>query len=472
MTAGKLGTRQPAKTTKPAVLLICSISQLLVVLDSTVLNVALPTIATDLRLSDEALQWVINAFAVSFAGLLLLAGRLGDLIGHKRMLFWSLAIFGIASLTGGLAPTSEALLVSRAAQGVGAAGMAPTALALLSLTFTEAREKARALGIWGAAGGGGGALGVLLGGLIVEYTSWRVALLLNVPICLWLMFGPLRTVPGQRSTQARTIDYVGGTLMTGALAITVLALVSTGMAQPAVPSSMLWIAAAALGVVFICNERWWTKTPILPLAPLLRRGVFAGGSVMLLAGGALAGTFYFLTLLYQRVFGYSALETGLAYLPLSLAVFMGAGLAATFAERIGGKICLATGSALCFVGLIGFSAASPQTQFWPGLFLWSVIFGLGVGVLITSTASVATAAVSTHEQGLVSGVLTTGQHFGGALGLAGLVGVSVAQLRSAEASVEALASSYSAAFSVAAGLMAASIVLSLLAPRRSERTQP
>lgn len=472
MSAKKLGTQRPAKTAKPAVLLICSVSQLFVVLDSTVLNVALPTIATDLRLSDETLQWVINAFVVSFAGLLLLAGRLGDLIGHKRMLFWSLAIFGAASLTGGLAPSSEVLLFSRAVQGVGAAGMAPTALALLSLTFTEAREKARALGIWGAAGGGGGALGVLLGGVIVEYSSWRVALLLNVPICLWLMFGHLRFVPEQRSGQARNIDYVGGMLMTGVLAITVLALVSTGLSQPVVPSPVLWIVAVTLGFAFICNERLWTKAPILPLAPLLRRGVFAAGLVMLLAGGSLAGTFYFLTLLYQRVFGYTALETGLAYLPLSLAVFVGAGLAAAFTERIGGKLCLAAGSVLCFIGLVGFSAASHETQFWPGLFLWSVTFGLGVGILITSTASVATATASTGEQGLVSGVLTTGQHFGGALGLAGLVGVSVAQLGPAESSVEALASSYSAAFSVAAWLMAAAVVLSLLAPRRSGKSQP
>lgn len=471
MAVEKVATELTPRTVKTAALIVCCLSQLLVVLDSTILNVALPTIARDLSLSDESLQGVINAFAITFAGLLLLAGRLSDLIGYRRMLFWSLAVFGIASLAGGLAPTSEVLLASRALQGVGAAGLAPTALALLSRTFTEPLEKAKALGIWGAAGGGGGALGVLLGGLIVEYTNWRLALFINVPICIWLMFGPLRSIPSNHIKTNQKIDYVGGALMTGALALAVLALVSTGSKNPLVPTAFLWVISGCLAIFFICNERWLTKSPILPLAPILRRGVVTGGLVMLIAGGALAGTFYFLTLMYQRVLGYSALETGLAYLPLSLAVFAGAGFAAIQVERIGGRLCLVAGSVLCLIGLLGFTSGSPQTEFWAEFLWWSISFGLGVGILITSTAAVATSAVEPGEQGLISGVLSTGQHLGGALGLAALVGISVSNLDGTTSSPVALASSYSAAFAVGAGLMAVAVIVALLAPPKvSQKT--
>lgn len=453
------------KKAKFSVLIACSISQLLVVLDSTVLNVALPTIASDLHLSDSLLQGVINAFVVTFAGLLLLAGRLSDIWGHKRILFWSLAIFGIASLGAGLAHTGWLLLVMRALQGLGAAGMAPTALALLSQTFTEPKERAKALGIWGAASGGGGALGVILGGLFVEYASWRVALLINVPIALYLMFIVLRPVPNDRQPAGSRIDVVGAVLMTSSLALSVLALVS----QSAGSSVVLWGCVVVLVVLFVCNERWWTRTPILPLKAILNRGVLAGGFVMLVGGGTLAATFYFLTLMYQRVLGWTPLETGVAYLPLSLAVFVGAGLSSALFDRVGGKICLVIGSLLCFLGLLGFTWTSEESSFWGSFFVPSLVFGLGVGVLITSTAAVATASANAKDQGLVSGVLSTSQHLGGALGLAGLVGVSLAHLGSLEHTPAHLAESYSLAFGIGCALMVLALLASFFAPGRTRQ---
>jgi EmrB/QacA subfamily drug resistance transporter len=455
-----------SRSVKPAVVMAACVAQLLVILDSTVLNVALPAIGSSLRFTEENLHLVINAFTIPFAGLLLLSGRLADLLGARNVFATGAALVLLGSLVGGTASSAEVLIAARVAQGAGSAAMVPAALALIVGTFDDKAERGKALGLWGAAGGGGGALGVLLGGLLVEYASWHWALLMNVPVCLLLFYLAARHIPNVRTAGSRRVDVIGAILVTLVLALGVIALTSSGAAG-AIPASVLWAAAALALVAFIANERWWATDPIIPPRLLRNRGLVMPSFVLLLGGASLASTFYFLTLTYQLVHGYSAMQTGLAYLPLSVACFVGAGLGSALVIRVGGRLSMFLGAVLCAVGLTGF-ALYVNGSYWGSFFWWSVIFGFGVGVVITTTATAATDSSRVESQGVTSGVLSTSQHLGGALGLAALVGISAQSIGGDVGNAAAHASSYSVAFACCAGFAGVAALIALGSPRGSE----
>ena len=457
-------TKEVKRSTKTFVLIAACIAQLLVILDSTVLNVALPAIGNSLHFTEQNLHLVINAFTVPFAGLLLLSGRLADLFGARNIFVIGAGLVLVASLIGGTAASAEVLVAARIFQGVGSAAMAPAALALIVGIFRDKAERGKALGLWGAAAGGGGALGVLLGGVLVEYASWHWALLMNVPVCVYLLFSGLKYIPNVKAETTNRVDIVGGVLVTLFLAISVTALASSSIGR--LSTTLLWVAAAVALVLFLANEVWWTRHPIVPIALLRSSRVIMPSLVLLLGGAALASTFYFLTLTYQNVRGYSAMETGLAYLPLSLTCFVGAGLGSVGVAKFGGRLSMIAGALLCTIGLVGF-ASTMNSEYWQSYLWWSLVFGFGVGIIITATATSATDSSAVEMQGITSGLLSTSQHLGGALGLAALVGVTVQSIGLGVEDPAAHAAAYSIAFMCCAGFAVVAALVALLVPSQN-----
>ncbi|MFF1451676.1 MFS transporter [Streptomyces sp. NPDC058274] len=466
-----------ARPARPGlVLAACCLSQLVVVLDGSIMNVALPAVQSDLSFDQNSLQWVLNAFMIPFAGLLLLAGRMADLFGRRRLFLTGIAVFTVSSLLGGLAVSSLWLILARAGQGVGAAIIAPATLSVLSTTFVEPKERAKAFGLWGAAAGSGGAIGVLAGGVIVEWLSWRWVLLVNIPLGAVLMFMVASAVAESRDPQARRrLDVMG------ALSVTLgLALIVYGIAEGeryGWGSTRILTALGAgvlLLVFFLVDQAKLAEQPIMPLSIFRSRSVSVANAVTFFGGAAMLSTFYFITMQLQLVLGYSALHTGLAYLPLSLATFVGAGGCSVVVARTGSRPVLLVGLVLAAVGLLWLSRADETAAFAADLLGPTVIFGIGLGLLITGTANAATADVPESQQGLASGLLNTNQTLGSAVGLAILVAVANSRTKEAMKSVDpadavarahALSSGYERAFLVTAGVLAATVLIALAAPK-------
>jgi EmrB/QacA subfamily drug resistance transporter len=446
----------------------------MVVLDGSIMNVALPTVQRVLHFDADSLQWVLNAFMIPFAGLLLLAGRLADLYGRRRFFLTGIVLFTAASLLGGLATDATTLIIARAGQGVGAAIIAPATLAVLSTTFTEPGERAKAFGLWGAAAGSGGAIGVLAGGVIVQWLSWRWVLLVNVPLGVLLFLMAAASVIESRDTRAaRKLDFLGALSVTVGIAALVYGVAEGGRYGW---GSGRIVAALAVGAVllatFLVDQAVLADQPLMPLDIFRSRSVSGSNAVMFLAGAAMLSTFYFMTLLLQEVLHYNAIHTGLAYLPLALSTFVGAGVCSAIVAKTGARPVLALGTALGIVGLVWLSRADEHATFAAGLLGPTVLFGIGVGLVITGTANGATVDVPWERQGLASGLLNTNQSLGSAAGLAALVAVATSRTAhtaagdpASLASGHALASGFQLAFVVAAVFMAVGFVISLVIPR-------
>lgn len=460
-------------------LAVCCLAQLLVVLDSSIMNVALPVVQRSLGFDQTSLQWILNAFMIPAAGFLLLAGRMCDLFGQRRLLLSGIVVFTVASLVGGVASSAGMLVAARAGQGLGAAIMAPAALAVLSSTFVTPVERAKAFGLWGAAAGSGGALGVLGGGVIVEWLSWRWVLLVNVPIGVLLLVMAFRSVvETTRRRRAQRLDIAGAVAITVGVAALVYGIASAGHDGWGSPTALSCLAlAAVLLAFFLVDQARLAKEPLVPLGIFRSRQVSSSNAVMLTSGAALAGTFYFLTLFFQQVLGFSPLRTGLSYLPLSLATFVGAALGSILVTRIRARLILLGGLSAAAVALVWLSGADESSGFVTGLLGPSVLFGLGLGLVITTAAAVATGVLPEDQQGLGSGLVNTSQSLGAAAGLAVLVAVSNARTSSLAATpgvspVHAAAGGYSAAFLVAAGLMVVSIAVALTVPSSVKGSAP
>jgi EmrB/QacA subfamily drug resistance transporter len=445
-------------------LAVLAVAQFMVVLDASIVNVALPSIQRDLGFAENDLQWVVNAYTLMFGGFLLLGGRAADLFGRRRVFVAGLLLFSFASLLGGFATTSGQLIAARALQGLGAAIVSPAALSIVTTTFTEGAERNKALGIWGALAGAGGASGVLMGGMLTEWAGWEWVLFVNVPIGLAAAFLAPRFVRESRTQERTSMDVAGAVTVTAGLVVLVYALVDAtdagwGSGQTI---GLLALSLALIGAFVAIELR--TKHPIMPLTIFRNRNVASADAVALLVGASLFSMFFFISLYLQQVLGDSALEAGLSYLPLALAIVVSAGSAAQLVTRVGPKPVLVTGLVLTTIGLLLFTQVSADGSFLGDVLVPSVIVAVGLGLSFVPLTIVAVAGVSHQDAGMASGLINTAQQVGGALGLAVLSSIAASRIADAGGrGPVALTEGFQSAFAVGAGFAALGVVLALLA---------
>jgi EmrB/QacA subfamily drug resistance transporter len=460
-------------------LALLATAQFVVVLDASIVNVALPSIGKDLNFSQNNLSWVINAYTLTFGGFLLLGGRLADLLGRRRLFVAGLILFSLASLAGGLAQSELWLISARAVQGLGAALVSPAALSIVTTTFKEGAERNTALGVWGAVAGSGGAAGVLLGGMLTEWAGWQWVLFVNVPIGLAAAFIAPRLLAESRDTEAtRHFDVSGAIAVTAGLAIGVYALVDANNAG--------WTSTQTLGLgaisilllaAFVAIESR-SRQPLVPFSIFRLRSLRGSNVVGLLVGMSLFSMFFFISLYVQQVLGYSALKTGLAYLPLAFTIIISAGLASQLVTKIGFKPTLIAGLLFITVGLLWFSRVSAPGGTYLGDVLFpSLLAAVGLGLAFVPVTIGAVTGTKPDEAGLASGLINTSQQVGGALGLAILSSLANSRTHSVVAGGErnplvALTEGFQTAFLVGAGFAAAGAILAaVLISSRDSREQ-
>ena len=454
-------------------LVLLAAAQFIVVLDASIVNVALPSIGRDLEFSQENLSWVVNAYVLVFGGFLLLGGRMADLLGRRRLFLSGLILFAIASLLGGLAENEGQLIAARALQGLGGALLSPAALAILTTLYTEGAERNKAMGVWGAVAGSGGAVGVLLGGVLTEYLGWEWVLFVNVPIALTAAFLAPRLLPESTQDGKRVFDVAGAVSVTAGISLAVYALVDANDAGWT-STQTLGLAAAALALLgaFVAIESR-TSQPLMPFRIFRNRTVTGANVTGILVAMALFSMFFFVSLYMQQVLGFDALEAGLAYLPLSAGIIVSAGIASQLTTRIGFKPVFVAGLLLVAVGLAWFSQVSPGGSYVGDVLFPSLIAAVGLGFAFVPMTIAAVSGVSAEDAGLASGMINTSQQVGGALGLAILAAVSTATTNDAFATgaqqATALTEGFQDAFLVGTGfaLLGALLAATLISSRHS-----
>ena len=458
-------------------LVVIAIAQLMTVLDATVVTIALPSAQRSLHLGVTDRQWVLTAYTLAFGGLLLLGGRIADYLGRKRMFILSLIGFASASALGGLAQGSAMLFGARALQGAMAAVMAPAALSLLTVTFTEPRERARAFGVYGAISGGGAAIGLILGGLLTQYVSWRWTLLINVPIAIGTAIAATRLVRESRSERRSSYDVPGAVTSTLGLLAIVYGFTRAETDGWGSVTTLTFVAAGvALLVAFVVTE-WRTRNPLLPLRVLADRN--RGGSYLaaLLVGIALFAMFMFLTYYFQQVLGYSAIKAGFAFLPFSAGIVTGATASSRFLPRFGPRPLMAAGFLLAAAGLVVLSQVHADSSYLLHLLPAELMVSLGMGTAFVPLSSTALIGVDPGDAGVASALVNTMQQTGGTLGVALLNTVAASATSGYLAShhggvslqAAAAVHGYTSAFAVSAGLVAAATVVALVV-LRADRT--
>ncbi|MHB8219069.1 MAG: MFS transporter [Acidimicrobiales bacterium] len=433
--------------------MVIATAQLMVMLDLTIVNIALPAMQRELGFSTTNLSWVVNAYVLAFGGLLLLGGRLGDLLGRRRMLVIGIALFTTASLVGGLASTQLWLIVARSVQGIGAAIASPTALSLVATTFPEGRARHRAMAVYAGMSGAGGALGLLLGGILVETVSWRWVLFVNVPIGVALMISAVLVLPAVTGTRGR-LDIAGAISVSGAMALLVFGLErapSVGWADPYTVGA--FVAAGVLMVGFIVIESGRAHA-LVPMRFLRHRNRAAGFGVMLLLGASMLSLLYFLTQFLQNDLHYSPIIAGVAYLPIPVAVGSVGLVVSRLVGRWGVRPFLTAGPLMVAAGLLWASMLNDASGY-PAVFGPLVFVGIGMGLSFVPLTLNAVSSVRDQEAGLASGLLNTSQQVGGSLGLAALVTVAATVSRDHLSSVGAAAHGFGRAAAGVAGFQAA-----------------
>jgi EmrB/QacA subfamily drug resistance transporter len=407
-----------------ALLLLC-FAQFIVVLDASIVNVALPSIGEALEFSQENLAWVVNAYVLTFGGFLLLGGRLADLLGRRRVFISGLMVVAAASLAAGFAANEGQLIAARAAQGLGAAIISPAALSIVTTIFRDGSERNRALGAWGAVAGAGGAAGVLLGGILTDGLGWEWVLWVNVPVALIVALLAPRYIGESRSESAtRHFDTAGAVSVTASLSVLVYALVDAADAGWGSTQTIGLIGlAAALMAAFVAIELR-SESPLVPFRIFRMRTLTGANAVGLLVGGSLFSMFFFITLYMQQVLGYSPIEAGLAYLPLAVFIIVASGVASQLVTRIGFKPALAIGMGFISVALLWFSQVSVGGSFVSDILGPSLLAATGLGFAFVTTTIAAVSGVREQESGLASGLINTSQQIGGALGLAVLATIA------------------------------------------------
>jgi EmrB/QacA subfamily drug resistance transporter len=460
-----------------ATLLLACLAQFMVILDVSVVNVALPAIRNGLHFTEVDLQWVVNAYTVTFAGFLLLGGRAADLLGRRKVFVSGLVLFALASLAGGLADSRTLLIAARAVQGLGGAVIAPASLSILTTTFAEGRARNRAVGIWGAMGGAGGAAGVLLGGILTDLLSWRWILFINVPIGLLAAFFAQRLIAeGRDPNRARDFDLRGAFSATLGLSLLVLGIVRTDVTGWGSASTLGLIAAGiTLLIVFVVIEGRFARAPLMPLRIFASHTLTRANIVVLLVGGSTFGMWFFLSLYLQQVLGYSPIRAGLAFLPMTLCIVIGSTLASRAVFRIGAKPLLLAGMVCLTVGLLLFTGISVDGTYLSDVLVASLLVAIGIGLSFVPATILAVAGVARREAGLASGLVNTSRLVGGALGLAILAAIATAKtnddLRSGAVHGvhAALTNGFQLAFLVAAGFAFVGGLVALGLPRLAQR---
>ncbi len=414
-------------TRKLWTLVICCVAQFMVILDVSVVNVALPSIRADLHFTGTELQWVVNAYTLTFAGFLLLGGRAADLLGRRKLLVAGLIGFAATSLIGGLAQTKGMLIGARAAQGLSGAVVAPATLSVLTSTFTEGAERNRALGLWGAMGGAGGAAGSLLGGLLTQSLSWRWILFINIPIGLIAAIAAQRFVAESRRDESarRSFDLTGAVTVTLGLVVLVYGIVRTDTYGWTSGRTLITLGIGALLLVgFFLYEGLVAKAPLVPLRVFKSRQLSAANFVVFMLGASAFAMWYFLSLYLQEVRGFDPIETGLAFFPMALAVVVGANLAGRGTARFGAGPLLAIGMALICVGMLLFGRLPVHGSYVVDVLPASLVTAVGIGLAFVPVTIAAMAGSAPQESGLASGLVNTSRQIGGSLGLAVLATIS------------------------------------------------
>ena len=454
---------------KNLALVLLAMTQFVIVIDASIVNVALPSIGRHLHFSRTDLSWVVNAYTLTFGGFLLLGGRLADLIGRRRMFMLGLVVFSLASFGGGIAQSEAWLIAARAVQGLGAAIVSPAALSIVTTTFAEGAERNRALGIWGAVAGAGGAAGVLLGGILTSGLSWRWVLFVNVPIGLLAAALAPRTLVESRAEQRpSTFDLPGAFAVTAGLALLVYAVVDAVNSGWGSTTTLLRLAGAFLLLIAFLVIELRQRHPLMPFSIFRLRTLRGSNIVGLLIGMSLFSMFFFISLYLQNVLGYSPIKTGVSYLPLAVGIILSAGAASQLVTRIGFKPTLIVGMLLVAGALIWFSRVpAPGGSYLADVIGPSLMAAVGLGLSFVPVTIAAVTGTEPHEAGLASGLINTAQQVGGALGLAILATVANSRTQGLfQAGVHnpavALTKGFDRAFLVGAGFAVAGAILAAL----------
>jgi EmrB/QacA subfamily drug resistance transporter len=460
-------------------LALLAVAQFVVVLDASIVNVALPSIGEDLGFSQDNLAWVVNGYVLVFGGFLLLGGRMADLLGRRRVFMGGLVLFALASLAGGFAESEGQLIAARAVQGLGAAILSPAALSIVTTIFRDGAERNKALGVWGAVAGSGGAAGVLLGGVLTDSLGWEWVLWVNVPIGLVAAaLAPALIAESREEARARNFDVAGAVSVTAGLSLLVYALVDANQAGWGSTQTLglLGLSVALLAAFVAIESR--SASPLVPFSIFRLRTVTGANVTALLIGASLFSMFFFISLYMQQVLGYEPLKAGVAYLPLALTIIVSAGVASQLVTRVGFKPVLIAGMAFVGAGLLWFSQVSVGGGFGSDVLGPSLLAAIGLGLSFVPVTIAAVSGVAEHESGLASGLINTSQQVGGALGLAVLATLANSRTDDVLASAggnpaevpNALTEGFQTAFLGGAGLAVVGIVAaSLLIRSRDSR---
>jgi EmrB/QacA subfamily drug resistance transporter len=450
-----------------ALILLC-VAQFVVVLDASIVNVALPSIGKGLDFSEADLPWVVNAYVIAFGGFLLLGGRAADLLGRRRMFMAGLVVVAVASLAAGFAANQGQLIAARAAQGLGAAIISPAALSIVTTLFRDGAERNKALGAWGAVAGSAGAAGVLLGGILTDGLGWEWVLWVNVPVALIALALTPGLIPESRSESAtRHFDAAGAVSVTAGLSVLAYALLDASSAGWGSTKTigLLALSVALIAAFAVIEQR--SKAPLVPFRIFRLRTLTGANVVGLLLGASLFSMFFFISLYMQQVLGYSPIHAGLSYLPLAVTIIIAAGLGGQLVTRFGFKPILATGMLFVAAGLVWFSQVSLGGGFTTDILGPSLLAAIGLGFGFVTSTIAAVSGVEGREQGLASGLINTSQQIGGALGLAVLSTIATSRtsdvMASGTSSVpNALTEGFQSAFLGGAALAALGFVATLI----------
>ncbi|MEN3309057.1 MAG: hypothetical protein V7603_5259 [Micromonosporaceae bacterium] len=452
------------------VLALACACQFMVILDVSIVNVALPSVQRDLKFTDPGLAWVVNGYVLAFAGFMLLGGRAADLFGHRRMLVAGLGLFSLASLAAGLASTPEILVGARAAQGLGGAMLAPATLTVINACFPEGPERARAFGAWSASGGVGGMVGAVAGGVLTTELSWRWVFLINVPIGVVLVAVAMTSLTAAQASRREPLDLLGAVTAAAGLASAIYGVMQTadhawGSARVLVPV----LAGVILLAGFLVVEKRFATAPMMPLRLLKNRGVAVSNGMLLLFGGIAIAMWFFSSLFMQNVLQYSALDAGLGQTPAAVMFVVVARFAAGWLPRTGVRPLILTGCACFVTGFCWLSQADASSHYSAGVLGPTLLVAIGIGLVFPTLMASATADVPPGDVGVVAGLANTASQAGGSIALAVYATAAAARAAANEsASVlpETLASGYELVFGLAAAVALALAAVSLLLPAR------
>ena len=468
-----MSTKTLPKPHLTATLILACLAQFMVILDVSVVNVALPSIKHALGFQEDGLQWVINAYTVTFAGFLLLGGRAADLLGRRRTFVFGLLLFSFASLAAGLADSRTVLITARLIQGIGGAIVAPSSLSLLTSTFIEPKARHRAVGIWGAMGGAGASAGVLLGGVLTDLLSWRWIFFINLPIGLITAFLAHRLlIEGRTENATRNLDLAGAFTATVGLSAIVFGVVRTDSAGWSDPTTLIAIGGGiVMLLIFLWIEGLVAKAPLMPLRLFRSRQLSAANLSIAVVGASTFAMWFFLSLYLQDVLGYSPLKAGIVFLPMTLAVVAGSAVASRFTMRVGARRLLIIGMVLLCVGLALFTDITVQGDYVGELMIPGLVASFGLPLAFIPGNIAATSGVPQRDAGLASAVVSTARMFGGAIGLAVLTTVATTHSNSLLHGVSAtthavdaaMVSGFQLGFWVASGIAAFGILVAVFA---------